>query len=133
MSSPSDEMTIGRLADLAGVNLETIRFYQRKGLLVEPEKPVHGIRRYSATDAARVKFIKSAQRLGFNLQEIGQLLALDDGTQCGKAAAIAQMRLDDVRARLNDLMRMDAALSRLLAACHTQHGTVSCPLIEALH
>lgn len=67
------------MAESAGVNVETIRFYQRKGLVREPDRPLGGSRRYGQTDVARVKFIKSAQRLGFSLEEIGQLLLLDHG------------------------------------------------------
>ena len=66
--------TIGALAETAGVNVETIRFYQRKGLMPEPEKPYGSIRRYGAAELARVRFIKSAQRLGFSLEEVGELL-----------------------------------------------------------
>lgn len=129
----AEHLTIGALAKAAGVNVETIRFYQRRGLLLEPERPYGGIRRYGAVEVARVKFVKSAQRLGFSLDEIAQLLRLEDGTHCREAAELAAARLADVRARLADLRRMESALSQLVAACHTQHGQVSCPLIAALH
>jgi len=81
----------------------------------------------------RVKFVKSAQRLGFSLDEVGQLLKLEDGTHCSEAAELAALRLADVRARLADLKRMKAALSKLVAECNAHHGNVSCPLIAALH
>src|SRR3546814_16028720 len=80
----------------------TIRFYQRKSLLVEPRRPFGSIRRYGAADVARVKFVKAAQRLGFSLDEIGELLRLEDGTHCSEAADLAAQRLADVRTRLND-------------------------------
>jgi MerR family mercuric resistance operon transcriptional regulator len=81
--------TIGALAETAGVNVETIRFYQRKGLMPEPEKPYGSIRRYGAADLARVRFIKSAQRLGFSLDEIGELLKLEDGPRCSEASSLS--------------------------------------------
>ncbi len=78
-------LTIGTLARQAGVNVETIRYYQRRGLLVEPTKPPRGVRHYSGADVARIHFIKSAQRLGFALDEITLLLRLEDGTHCVEA------------------------------------------------
>lgn len=133
MTSHPEHLTIGAFAKAAGVNVETIRFYQRKGLLLEPEKPYGSIRRYGTAEVARVKFVKSAQRLGFSLDEVAQLLKLEDGTHCSEAAELAALRLADVRARLIDLQRIESALSKLLAACNTQRGKVSCPLIAALH
>ena len=133
MMHDENSLTIGRLADAVGVNVETIRFYQRKGLLHERDRPLGGIRRYTQTDVARVKFIKSAQRLGFRLEEIGQLLRLDDGMQCSAAGRLASRHLADVRVRLNDLSRIEAALAKLLKRCARHRGEVACPLIAALH
>lgn len=124
--------TISGLAQAAGVNVETIRFYQRRGLLAEPAKPLGGIRRYGEAEVARVLFVKSAQRIGFTLDEIAQLLQLDDGTQCKEARAIAEHKLADVRKRLQDLQRIEAALAQLVDRCATRRGAVSCPLIDAL-
>ena len=124
--------TISKLAQAAGVNVETIRFYQRRGLLAEPAKPLVGIRRYGEAEVARMRFIKSAQRIGFTLDEIAQLLQLDDGTHCSEARAIAEHKLADVRQRLADLQRMETALAQLVDRCAASRGTVSCPLIEAL-
>lgn len=125
-------MTISKLAEAAGVNVETIRFYQRRGLLAEPEKPLGGIRRYAHDDVARVLFIKAAQRIGFTLDEIEQLLDLDDGMHCPEARAIAEHKLGVVRDRLADLQRIEAALAKLVDRCATRRGPVSCPLIDAL-
>lgn len=133
MQEPSSNLTIGAFAQAAGVNVETIRFYQRKRLLREPERPYGGIRRYGEADVARVRFVKSAQRLGFSLDEIGELLKLDDGTHCAEASAIALLHLADVRARLTDLTRMESALATLVDQCRTRRGRVSCPLIDTLH
>ena len=124
--------TISGLARAAGVNVETIRFYQRRGLLIEPDKPLGGIRRYGEAEVARMLFIKAAQRIGFTLDEIAQLLQLDDGTHCSEARAIAEHKLADVRQRLADLQRMETALAQLVDRCAASRGTVSCPLIEAL-
>ncbi|MDX1465167.1 MAG: Hg(II)-responsive transcriptional regulator [Halomonas sp.] len=132
MPAASDTLTIGAFARTAGVNVETIRFYQHKGLLRTPERPPGSIRRYDSGDVARVTFVKAAQRLGFSLDEIRQLLALEDGAHCCEVAELASQRLDDVRARLADLARIEAALSRLVDECHAHRGEVSCPLIAAL-
>lgn len=125
-------LTIGVLADAAGVNIETIRFYQRKGLMQEPERPLGGIRRYGDADLARVRFIKSAQRLGFSLDEIAELLQLEDGTHCTEAREQAERKLVDVRAKLADLTRIEAALTELVARCCAASGRVRCPMIAAL-
>lgn len=125
-------LTISKLAHEAGVNVETIRFYQRRGLLVEPEKPLGGIRRYGPPDVARVLFIKAAQRIGFTLDEIEQLLGLDDGMHCSEARAIAEHKLDIVREKLTDLQRIETALAQLVSRCAASRGQVNCPLIDAL-
>ena len=124
--------TISGLAQAAGVNVETIRFYQRRGLLAEPDKPLGGIRRYGEAEVARVLFIKAAQRIGFTLDEIAQLLQLDDGTQCSEARSIAEHKLADVRARLADLKHIESALAQLVDRCAAGRGKVNCPLIAAL-
>lgn len=124
--------SIGALAKTAGVNVETIRFYQRKGLLAEPPRRHGEIRRYGPDDVARVTFVKAAQRLGFSLDEIAGLLTLDDGTRCDEARGMAEGKLDKVRAKLRDLRRMESALEALVADCCATRGTVTCPLIASL-
>ena len=124
--------TIGALAETAGVNVETIRFYQRKGLMPEPEKPYGSIRRYGATELARVRFIKSAQRLGFSLEEIGELLKLEDGARCSEARQLAEQKLVDVRQKLSELQRIESVLAGLVARCSAVRGRVNCPLIASL-
>lgn len=126
-------LPIGALAGAAGVSVETIRFYQRKGLLREPRRAYGSIRRYGATDVARVKFVKSAQRLGFSLDEIAGLLALEDGTHCAEARVMAEQKLHDVRAKLDDLRRIESVLAQLVDRCAAIQGTIRCPLIAALH
>ncbi|MGH8848052.1 MAG: Hg(II)-responsive transcriptional regulator [Polaromonas sp.] len=132
MKNILESLTIGAFAKAAGVNVETIRFYQRKGLLPEPDKPYGRIRRYGETDVTRVRFVKSAQRLGFSLDEIAELLRLEDGTHCEEASSLAEHKLKDVREKLADLTRMETALSGLVRACHAAKGNVSCPLIASL-
>lgn len=129
---PLSSLTIGSLADAAGVSVETIRFYQRKSLLAEPDRPSGGVRRYGLAELRRVRFIKSSQRLGFSLDEIGELLKLDDGTHCDQASSLAERKLTDVRAKLTDLARMENALAGLVKACRSHDGDVSCPLIASL-
>lgn len=132
MGIDQENLTIGAFAKGAGVNVETIRFYQRKGLLHEPDKPYGGIRRYGEGDVARVRFVKSAQRLGFNLEEIAELLRLDDGTHCDEARALAEHKLKDTREKLADLQRIESVLASMVDACCINSGTVSCPLIASL-
>lgn len=132
MPETHDALTIGLLAQAAGVNVETIRFYQRKALLSEPPRPEGGIRRYGGEDVARVRFIKAAQRLGFSLDEVAGLLRLQDGTHCSEARQLAQQKLADVRRKLADLARMEQALSALERACRARPRSIACPLIDAL-
>lgn len=132
-AAPQDSMSIGALAKAAGVGVETIRFYQQRRLLRQPARPYGGIRRYDESDLARLRFIRSAQRMGFSLDEIGSLLALEDGAQCREAAELANVHLAEVRARLADLARIEAALMQLTVACQRRRGRVTCPLIATLH
>jgi MerR family mercuric resistance operon transcriptional regulator len=124
--------TIGRLARQAGVNVETVRYYQRRGLLEEPRRPPGGIRRYSETHARRLRFIKQAQGLGFSLEEVKDLLALEDGRHCREAERLGSLKLAAVRERLTQLHHVERALAGLVKQCHCNTGTVSCPLIAAL-
>jgi MerR family mercuric resistance operon transcriptional regulator len=132
MENNLENLTIGAFAKAAGVNVETIRFYQRRGLLPEPDRLYGSIRRYGGADVARVKFVKSAQRLGFSLDEVAELLRLEDGAHCEEASILAERKLLDVREKLANLARMEVALSRLVCACHERRGNVSCPLIASL-
>ncbi len=133
MNNQSSRLTVGAFAAAAGVNVETIRFYQRKGLLREPGRAYGTIRRYGETDVARVKFVKSAQRLGFSLEEIAGLLTLEDGTHCDEARVVATQKLEDVRAKLDDLRRIETVLAALVDRCRASRGAVTCPIIAALH
>ena len=127
--SPPD-MTIGRLAHAAGINIETIRYYQRRGLLAMPRKPVGGVRRYAPETLARLRFIRRAQELGFSLREIAELLKLGDGS-CKQTRAIAEHRLADIEMRLRDLESMRATLGKLIRACRAGNQP-PCPIIASL-
>ena len=124
--------TIGTLAKMAGVNVETIRFYQRRGLLAEPERPLKGVRRYTERDAQRVRFIKQGQTLGFSLHELMELLSLEDGQHCREARNIALKKLSSIRERIEGLRGVEKALSELAENCSQNTGSVSCPIIHAL-
>jgi MerR family transcriptional regulator, mercuric resistance operon regulatory protein len=132
MSTRRQSHTIGTLADAAGINVETVRYYQRRGLMRAPARPLGGIRRYGEGDLARVRFIKAAQRLGFSLDEVAELLQLEDGTRCAEARHIAEQKLVDIRRRLDDLRRMESTLAGLVERCAANGGKVTCPLIGSL-
>ena len=132
MNHSFENLTIGMLATQALVNVETIRFYQRKGLMHEPGRPQGSVRRYGPADLGRVRFIKSAQRLGFSLDEIAQLLTLEDGAHCVEAREQAQHKLLDVRAKLADLLRIETALVAAIDQCSAARGKIRCPLIATL-
>ncbi|WP_341910234.1 Hg(II)-responsive transcriptional regulator [Polaromonas sp. YR568] len=133
MNRNTNKFTIGELAAFAGVGVETIRFYQRRGMVQEPPKPSGSIRRYGASDVQRLRFVKSAQSLGFSLDEVAELLRLEDGAHCKEASSLAESKLADIRRKLAELSRMETALSGLVEACHVGRGKVSCPLIAAFH
>lgn len=126
------ELTIGRLAEEAGVNVETIRYYQRRGLMAEPDKPSNGHRRYAAEAVRRVRFIKRAQTLGFTLEEIGALLELDEAHACAETRELAMHKLDVIENKVQDLIAMRKALKTLLRQCDTGSPAGDCPIIHAL-
>jgi MerR family mercuric resistance operon transcriptional regulator len=123
--APAAPLTIGKLARAAGVNVETVRYYQRRGLMPRPG------RHYTPEQLARLRFIRRAQVLGFTLREIGALLRLD-GTACGTARGLAERKRADIDARLRDLRAMRRTLDRLIRACASGRAS-ACPIIESLH
>ena len=127
-----ESYTVGTLARQVGVNVETIRYYQRRGLLGEPRRPPGGIRRYGETHAERLRFIRQAQALGFSLEEVKELLALEDGQHCREAERLGAIKLAAVRERLRQLRRVERALAALVNQCHSNAGRVRCPLMVAL-
>lgn len=125
-------LTIGTLAERGGVNVETIRYYQRRGLLEEPSKPSSGFRRYSPDSVKRVRFIKRAQSLGFTLEEILGLLALDEGKACLDTRGIAANKLKLIEKKIADLSKMKKSLARLVRACDASSAGAPCPIIHLL-
>lgn len=122
-------LTIGTLAKAAGVGVETVRFYQRRGLLAEPPR-AGGIRRYGPADVARLQFIKRAQAAGFSLAEIAELIALDAGEDRARARALATARIAALDARIAELKSAREALARLASAC-SEDRAGPCPIIAS--
>ena len=127
-----EQMTIGQLAAAAGVNVETVRYYQRRGLLPAPEREPGTIARYPGAMLDRLGFIKRAQALGFTLEEVQALLGLEDGTGCATARRIGEQKLADVRERIASLQALERSLQDLVGLCAKTSGRVKCPLIEQL-
>lgn len=130
-TATGDRLTIGALAGAAGVGVETVRYYQRRGLLAVPARG-GGVRRYGRADAQRIGFIKRAQALGFSLEEVRGLLALQDGTDRCSIRRIAAERLAQIRAHLRDLRRMERALAVVLADCEHHPHAPSCPIVASI-
>ena len=124
-------LTIARAADAAAVGVETIRYYERRGLISQPTQKLGAYRRYDKKHVARIRFIKRAQDLGFTLEEVESLLQLEDGTNKSRVQQIASMRLDQIRHRIRDLRRMERTLAHLLDHCRTGDD-LTCPIIGAL-
>ena len=125
-------MTIGKMADASGVNIETIRYYQRRGSLIEPPKPLEGYRHYEPEQAKRVRFIKRAQALGFTLDEVGALLTLDTGCACDETRTLAVRKLSLIEQKITDLAAIRKALGGLVNQCDAGDGHASCPIIDVL-
>jgi len=124
-------MTIGTLAKEARVNVETVRYYQRRRLLGVPARPTGGVRRYGEDALARIGFIRRAQDLGFTLEEIAALLRLERISACGPARALAAKKLAIVDTRLRDLDRLKSVLEELIARCDAGSAR-GCAIIESL-
>ncbi len=127
-------LTIGALARRTGVGVETIRFYERKGLVRRPTRPGTGFRVYPEDTVARIRFIRQAQTLGFTLQEIAGLLALRvaPGTDCAAVRSRAVAKLASVQARLAELERIRGALAKLIAACPGRGAVTTCTILGVL-
>lgn len=123
--------TISRVAERAGVGVETIRYYERRGLVEQPPKPGRGYREYPESIVERIRFIKRAQELGFTLAEIRTLLELDDGS-CSETEALARHKLHTIDGRMRDLQAMHDVLSDLLRACERNPRETGCPIIKAI-
>jgi len=124
--------TIGRLAAAAGVNVETIRYYQRRKIIPEPARPAGGTRRYSDSDAQRLRFIKRAQLMGFALAEIASLLDVRARRSCQKTRDLAASKIQHVDVQIRELRQLRRELARLVTECNSNVDEASCPIIDQL-
>lgn len=127
-------LTIGQLAKEAGVNVQTVRYYERRGLLPEPPRSASGYREYPPRDVARIGFIRRAQGLGFTLGEIEELLSLrvDPGATSDDVRGRVENKIADVEEKLGELERIRRALVQMAGACETHGGIEDCRFLEAL-
>ena len=123
---------IGQLAKLANVGVDTVRYYEREGLISPATRLASGYRRYGNVELARMRFIRRAKALGFSLEDVRALLALSDGRNVAKVRRAAQDKLDDVERRIAELERVRAGLAELIAACPGHGRAEACPILAAL-
>lgn len=128
------KMTIGQIARQAGVGVETIRFYQREGLISEPARRESGYRQYSEDVVKRILFIKRAKELGFSLREIQELLTLrgDPDSPCADVKRRTEAKIADVERKIEDLLQMKQALVRVAVLCSGKGSLSDCPILDAL-
>ena len=132
-SQSGTQFTIGRLAKRAGVGIDTVRFYERRGLLPQPQRTASGYRLYSEDTINRIRFVRKAKQLGFTLDEIENLLELQDhGGRKSAVKAITTRKLEQIDAKIADLSRMRAVLETLAAECTGKGSVSTCPIIEAI-
>lgn len=124
-------LTIGYLARAASVNIETVRYYQRIGLIDEPLKPSNGYRIYPEETVDRIRFIKSAQPLGFSLQEIAELLNLGGG-QCDDVRRRAELKRTHIDRQINELKNLRKTLDKLIKSCKADADNAQCPILKSL-
>ena len=127
-----DSMGIGALARRAGVRIDTVRYYEKSGLLTPRLRLASGYRRYGAIELSRLRFIRRAQALGFTLREVHELLALSRRRDVARVKRAAQTKLADVERRISDLQRVRAGLRDLVAACPGSGRAEDCPVLKAL-
>lgn len=127
-----DSIGIGTLAKRAGVSIDTVRYYERGGLLAPKARLASGYRRYSELEVARLRFIRRAQALGFSLKEVKQLLALSNLRDVSRVKRAAQEKLADVEERIASLERVRNGLATLVAACPGHGRAADCPILKAL-
>ena len=130
----SEELTIGQVARQARIGVETVRFYEREGLIGQPPRRPSGYRQYRTEVVDRLRFIRRAKELGFTLREIKELLELrlDPTSTCADVKKRARAKIDDIDARIATLRRMRKALSRLEQACEGRGGASECPILDEL-
>lgn len=127
-------LTIGQVARAAGVGVETVRFYERQGLIAQPPRPREGFRRYPPETVAALRFIRRAKELGFTLPEIVELLSLGrhEAVDCATVRQRAETKIADIEVRMAALARMKVALENLVTACRERGHVGECPILETL-
>lgn len=127
-------LTRGKLARLGGVNIATVRYYEKCGLLCNPPRTLSGYRLYAEDSVRRLHFIKQAKRLGFSLEEIQDLLSLSkqSSASCNEVRSRAKTKINNVNQKIDELRRIKGALESLADACHGKGETNACPILEAL-
>ena len=127
-------LTIGQVAKRCGVGVETVRFYEREQLIVQPSRPASGFRQYPPDTVGRVRFIQRSKALGFSLREIGDLLSLrvDRTATCPEVRKRAEAKIADIEKKIETLLGMKRVLEKLTAACRKREPTGDCPILEAL-
>lgn len=127
-------LTIGQIARQAGIGIETVRFYERRGLLAGPARTASGYRQYTVDAVVRLQFIRRAKELGFTLKEIGELLALrvDVETSCAEVKGRANAKISGIEAKIDDLQRMREVLAKLVISCGGSGPVSVCPILDAL-
>ena len=133
MGASAKSLTIGQVAKQAGVGIETIRFYEREGIIEEPPRRESGYRDYDGEAVTRLQFIKRAQDLGFSLKEIGELLALrvKPNSNCAAVKKRAEAKLEEIAEKIRDLKRMQKTLNELTEACVASKPISDCPILES--
>jgi Hg(II)-responsive transcriptional regulator len=129
-----EKLRTAQVAELAGVNVETLRFYERKGILPEPPRRASGYREYPPETVERVRFVKRAQELGFSLSEVQDLLGLREtaGAKSVRVRRVAEAKLEEIDLKIRDLEAMKQSLTELLCACDGKTSVASCPIIASL-
>jgi MerR family mercuric resistance operon transcriptional regulator len=122
--------TIGLVARELDINVETIKFYERRGLIKQPQKPDSGYRRYSDSLINRIKFILKAKTLGFTLHEVSSLLNLSDN--CKEVEFMGLQKLDVIRKKIDDLKKLESVITNLTKTCHNNQDNTFCPIIDSL-
>ena len=131
LSGSTTTVTIGEVAGAAGVNVETVRFYEREGLIRKPPRPEDGYRKYPSTVIGRIRFIKRAQELGFTLREIRELITLQVA-DCAEARQLSRKKIEEIDAKVDDLTKIRSALASLLEACGDPTRVNGCAILESL-
>lgn len=131
MNTPAS-MTIGKLAQAAGVGIDTVRFYERSGLLGKPLRSLSGYRQYAPSEIDRLRFIRRAKSLGFTLEQIAELLSLSHGGDRADVKTLASGRLAEIDLRIADLIAMRESLAKLVEDCDGHGSVAGCPIIESV-